>query len=76
MYHFGVTTIKPSRKMAAKLRQIAKAEESEFTECNVHQGDAPGINNGNYQAWFTARNYGEPFDSARSQRVYAAVANC
>jgi len=49
---FGVTLNRPSRREANLRWRIARQHDGWFTEVNLREGDAPGINGGKYQGWF------------------------
>jgi hypothetical protein len=51
---FGVTRNRPSRREANLRWRIARKHDGWFTEVNLGDGDAPGINGGAYQGWFEA----------------------
>lgn len=61
-YMFGVSHVRPSRKVARRMRAIAKRHGAYLVEC-----DLPGTG---YQRWFAGPNCGNPFDQAMSRAVY------
>ena len=65
-FMFGVSTKKPTRRDAKKMRQIAKGHDAYMVEATI-----PGTG---YQRWFCTRNWGEPSNSATAKAVYADMA--
>lgn len=74
MFFFGSSTTRVTRAAARKIASIARAEGAELVEVNVKPGQAPGINGGRYQRWFTGPNQGNPFDQQLAARVSARIA--
>lgn len=73
-FMFSITRNKPTRATAKKMHRICREEGGfGFTEVNVKEGDAPGINNGRYQGWFCGPNRGTPFDQDLAKRVRERV---
>lgn len=72
-FFFGTSEKLISRKTARHIEKICREEEVEFSEFNVTEGDAPGINGGRYQSWMACQNYGEPFNSDTAQRVLGRI---
>ncbi len=71
-YMFSIRYNRPSRKIAKRLDTICREEGGYgYTEVNVTDGDAIGINNGRYQGWFVGPNLGSPFDDDLAKRVKA-----
>ncbi len=68
-YMWGITYEKPSRAEAALRQKAAESEGADYIEVNVKPGEAPGINNGRYQAWYAGPNMGTPFDEGMAERV-------
>ena len=64
VFHFGVSTERPTRTEAKRRHRIARQYDAEFIEC-----DEPG----GYRCWFSAKNMGEPFDSGRAFDVASAL---
>jgi hypothetical protein len=57
---FGVSTVRPSRTNARRMRQIAKRHGATLIEANFDDG---------YRRWYVAPNLGHPFDAAVSRAV-------
>jgi hypothetical protein len=75
-YFFGVTTVKPTRKVAKQMNKICLEEGGYgFDEVNVKAGSAPNINHGNYQGWFCVHNMGNPFNQDIEKRILDKVAS-
>lgn len=69
-YMWNVTGLKPSLIQAKKMDRICCDEGGYgYTEVNRRRGAAPGINNGQYQGWFSGPNLGSPFDEYLRSRV-------
>jgi len=64
-YMFGVSTTRPSRKVAAKIDRIARDNECTWVEVS---GPSTG-----YKSWFACRNMGHPYTTNRERDVYAAL---
>lgn len=72
-YQFAVSSVKISRKEAARRAAIAKKHDAEFVEVNVRENDTRGINNGRYQSWFSCDNCGEPFNTSTRLAVMKEI---
>ena len=57
---FQVSTRRPSRKDARRMRQIASRHGATLIEADLIEG---------YRRWFCAPNLGHPFDTAVSRAV-------
>ena len=62
-FMFGVSKQKPTRAQAKIMARVAKRHDACLIETTL-----PGTG---YQRWYTARNYGAPFDAATARAVYA-----
>ena len=62
---FGITRDMPAQETADRWDEICREEGGYgYIEVNRTRNEAPGINNGEYQGWFTAPDLGAPFDQA------------
>jgi hypothetical protein len=63
----GPKSIRAGKCLQVKFYQrIARRHGCDYVEINRAQGASPGINNGNYQAWFETPNRGDPSNGRTS----------